>query len=381
MSRSARPTASSFSSEILRPERILLAIIFALIALGIVIQASIGRATDAGLLTYAGKQAAWFTIGLIAFGVTLRINLELLREFVWPIALLGVVALVSVLLIGHEVNGSSRWIKLPGMTLQTSEFAKLAFLFTLAHYLAKQQRKREQFLSYILLPGLMIGLPVVLLLLQPDYGTAAFFGLVGAALIFLAGARVFFLLPLAGLGISGLFFLVVHSPERMGRLMAFLDVEAHKLDEGYQLHQGLVALGAGGLEGVGLGQGRQQFAFLPEAQTDFIFPIIGEELGLTMTLTVIALYLLFALIGLWQLRKAPNLFQLLLTTGALFFIVGQALINFGVSTGLLPTKGMSLPFVSYGGSNLVALFILFGLIVNCLRRWRQPVELSRGGPA
>jgi len=140
----------------------------------------------------------------------------------------------------------------------------------------------------------------------------------------------------------------------------------------YQLWQGILAFGAGGLTGVGLGNGRQQFSFLPEAHTDFIFAILGEELGLLATLLVVALFLGIFVIGMIQLRRAPNLYQFLLGSGALFFITLQAIINLGVVTGCLPTKGMSLPFISYGGSNLVVMFVLTGLILNLFRLWAKP---------
>ena len=198
-------------------------------------------------------------------------------------------------------------------------------------------------------------------------------------MLFLAGARLIYLAPIALSGLATLAVAVAFSPERRGRFFAFLDVEAHKLGEGYQLHQGLVALGNGGVTGVGLGQGRQQFAYLPEAQTDFIFAILGEELGLPMTLAVIVAFLVFAVVAWSQIRRAPNLFEFLLAAGALFFVVGQALINLGVATGMLPTKGMSLPFVSYGGSNLLALFILLGVLVGCFRRWRTGPSFGQEG--
>ena len=134
----------------------------------------------------------------------------------------------------------------------------------------------------------------------------------------------------------------------------------------------MIAFGAGGIGGVGLGNGRQQMSFLPEAHTDFIFPIIGEELGLGFTMGVVGAFLIIFFVVSWKLRFAPNLFQFLFAAGAMLFIVVQALINFGVSTGLLPTKGMSLPFISYGGSNLVAVFLFLGIICNCFRRWERP---------
>ena len=156
------------------------------------------------------------------------------------------------------------------------------------------------------------------------------------------------------------------------RITSFLDVEGNRADSAYQLWQGILAFGAGGIQGVGLGVGRQQMSFLPEAHTDFIFAVVAEELGFIFTAGIVLLYMTLFFIGVLQLRRAPNLYQYLLVMGALLFITFQALINIGVVTGTLPTKGMSLPFISYGGSNLVLMFVLTGIILNGLRSWEMP---------
>ena len=164
-----------------------------------------------------------------------------------------------------------------------------------------------------------------------------------------------------------------HDPVRLQRITSFLDVEGNRSDSSYQLWQGILAFGAGGVQGVGLGAGRQQMSFLPEAHTDFIFAIVGEELGLVFTLGVVTLFMTLFFVGVLQLKRAPNLYQYLLVMGALLFLTLQALINIGVVTGCLPTKGMSLPFISYGGSNLVFMFVLTGIILNGFRAWELPV--------
>jgi cell division protein FtsW len=185
--------------------------------------------------------------------------------------------------------------------------------------------------------------------------------------LFLVGVRLWYLLPTCFFGVS-LFSLAVYlDPVRLRRITSFLDVEANRSDSSYQLWQSILAFGAGGTSGVGLGNGRQQLSYLPEAHTDFILPVIGEELGLWTTLTIAMLFLVLFLCVLLCIRKAPDLFQFTLMMGAVLFITFQALINMGVVTGLLPTKGISLPFISYGGSNLVVMFIMCGIILNCLR--------------
>ena len=166
--------------------------------------------------------------------------------------------------------------------------------------------------------------------------------------------------------------LVYFDPVRIRRVTSFLDVEANANDSGYQLWQGMLAFGVGGLEGVGLGLGRQQIHFLPEAHTDFIFPVIGEELGLTCTMLIVLAFLALFIGCYWKLRNASRVFEYQLVLGSILFISLQAIINMGVVTGLLPTKGMSLPFISYGGSNLMVTFIFLGWILNVFRNWHNP---------
>jgi cell division protein FtsW len=204
---------------------------------------------------------------------------------------------------------------------------------------------------------------------EPDFGTTALLGTVGLLLLFLAGARWRYLLPTALLGISGLAGLVALLPNRAHRFMAFLDVDANRSGLTYQLWQGMLAFASGGVDGVGLGRGRQQLNFLPEAQTEFIFAVIGEEFGLWFTLGVVALFAAIFIAGLLHLRRAPNLFQFLLVAGSVLLICLQAIINLGVVTGMFPTKGMSLPFMSAGLSNLLLMGLLLGVILNSQRTW------------
>jgi cell division protein FtsW len=178
-------------------------------------------------------------------------------------------------------------------------------------------------------------------------------------------------LPTVALTASGFAVMVIHNPNRLRRFMAFLDVEGNKQSGTYQLWQSLLAFAVGGADGVGLGQGRQQLNFLPEAHTDFIFAVIGEELGLAFTLGVVGIFTVIFIAGFMHLRRAPNLFQYLLVTGSVLLICLQAIINLGVVTGRLPTKGMSLPFISAGLSNLLLMGILIGIILNTQRTWSR----------
>lgn len=345
--------------------------------LGLVVLSS-ASLSFSGNSNYFIKQLMWLGFAVLAGIVAAFVNIEWLRRFTWWIAAATAVGLVLVLVpgIGVEVNGARRWVDLGFMRMQVSEFAKLGYLFVIAHYLAENQRDLDKFVKGFFIPSVWIGSVCLLILLEPDFGTAFLVGAVGGTLMFLAGVRLLYLVP-SLIGACTLFGVAIfHDPVRLARIVSFLNVEANKSDGAYQLWQGILAFGAGGLDGVGLGQGRQQNAFLPEAHTDFIFSIVGEELGLFCTAGVVIAFGVFLCAGLWNLRKAPNLFNFTLVAGALLFVILQAIINMGVVTGLLPTKGMSLPFISYGGSNLVLMFVLCGLIFNCFRSWAKPPVLT-----
>ena len=325
--------------------------------------------------TILKKQLVWLAIALAAGVGTFVTPVDKMRNWAWILGGLVILGLILTLVpgVGITVNGAQHWIGFAGLRVQVSEFAKPVLVLTLAHYMASNQRSLDGLLKGFLVPILIVGLVCGLIFLQPDYGTSVLCGSVGMILIYLAGARMVFLIP-SVMGAMGIFaFMVSQNPVRLARITSFVNLEENLSTGGYQLWQGMLAFGAGGLTGVGLGNGRQQFSFLPEAHTDFIFAILGEELGLVATLSVVALFLGIFVIGMLQLRRAPNMYQFLLGAGAIFFITLQAIINLGVVTGCLPTKGMSLPFISYGGSNLVVVFILTGLVLNLFRQWARPI--------
>ena len=320
---------------------------------------------------YLNKQLIGAVLAAVVCFVTSRLDLEFVRRYaVW----LGAAALLLLVLtalphIGVRVNGSRRWLGVGAARFQPAELAKFALVFLLAHYLAINQSRLGEFKRGYLVPLGIIGLFCALVIAEPDLGTTALLGAVGLVLLFLAGARWLYLLPTALLGLAGLAGFVALLPNRAHRFMAFLDVAANRSGLTYQLWQGLLAFASGGTGGVGLGQGRQQLNFLPFAQTDFIFPVIGEELGLWVTLGVVALFATIFIAGLLHLRRAPNLFQFLLVAGCVLLICLQAIINFSVVTGMLPTKGMSLPFISAGLSNLLLMGLLLGVLLNSQRTW------------
>lgn len=322
------------------PELLLLLLVLSLCLLGLIMLSSVGQMQPGREMVLATKQSLWLAISVLGFFVTLRLNLEKFRELTPLIAAVALVLLILVLIpgIGSKVNGARRWINLGPMNVQVSDFAKIALVFVMAHYLAIQQRHIHEFWRGFILPGILIGVVAVSIMLQPDFGTAFLCAAVGGCLMFLAGTRMIFLVPTAMLFLSLFAVAVYHDPVRFARIMSFLDVEGNRSEGAYQLWQGLLAFGVGGVNGVGIGQGRQQMAFLPEAHTDFIFPIIGEELGLLATSFVVMAFLTIFLIIMLRLRYAPNMFQFLLVIGCGFLLILQALINCGVATGCCPQR-------------------------------------------
>lgn len=361
------------------PAAIIVLCAVSLTILGLTILFSASASFKQGPYFYLSKQIIGVALaGGLAWMVS-RIDLEHMRRYVWVIGAVSFVALVLVMIphVGISVKGSRRWLGFGSLRLQVSEFAKLAMVFCLAHYLAINQTKIGEFRRGYLIPLAIIGGFAGLIILEPDFGTAALALTIGLMLLFLAGAHWRYIIPTVAIAAVGFTVMVINNPNRLRRFLAFLDVEGNKSAGTYQLYQSLSAFAVGGIDGAGLGQGRQQINFLPEAHTDFIFAVVGEELGLVFTLAVVVLFVAIFAAGLMHLRRAPNMFQFLLVTGCVLLICLQAIINLGVVTGIFPTKGMSLPFISAGLSNLLLMGLLIGIIVNTQRSWSRS-KLSRG---
>lgn len=362
--RSPRVDDPGPSGSLVNPASIIIVCALGLALLGVTILFSASAWFKQGPYYYLNKQL----IGVIAAGVLCfvvsRLNLDYLRRYAWWIAGACLFGLLLVLVVGINVNGSRRWLGYGSIRLQVSEFAKLGLIFCLAHYLALNQTRIGEFKRGFLYPLALIGGFAGLTLLEPDFGVAALMVAVGLVLLFLAGARWRYILPTVAI-VGGLFTVaVLHNPNRLRRMTEFLSEE-----KSYQLRQGLAAFAAGGVEGAGLGQGRQQLSYLPEAHTDYIFSVVGEELGLLFTMGVVFTFAVILIAGLVHLRRAPNLFHFLLVLGCVLLISVQAIINLGVVTAILPTKGMSLPFISAGLSNLLLMGLLLGVILNTHRTW------------
>ncbi|HEY9248657.1 MAG TPA: putative peptidoglycan glycosyltransferase FtsW [Rariglobus sp.] len=355
------------------PAAIIVVCAIGLVFLGLTILFSATVSFKGGPYSYLNKQIVGVAMAGMAAFVVSRLDLEYARRHVWVVGGVAIFALLLVLVphVGISVKGSRRWLGLGPVRFQVSEISKIAMVFCLAHYLALNQTRIGQFKRGFLIPiGIVVAF-AALVAREPDLGTAALIFAVGLLMLFLAGGSWRYIIPGLLMAVSALTVVVILIPNRLQRFTAYMDVEGNKQSGTYQLWQSLLAFAVGGADGVGLGQGRQQMSFLPEAHTDFIFAVIGEELGMAFTLGVVGVFTIIFIAGFMHLRRAPNLFQYLLVSGTILMICLQAIINLGVVTGLFPTKGMSLPFISAGLSNLLLMGVLIGIILNTQRTWSR----------
>jgi cell division protein FtsW len=353
--------------------RTLLVCVALLIGAGLVMLTSVGAfsAENRGQpLFFLQRQLIWLTVGIGVCAVLSRVDPKiLLTRGAW---ILGLATLLVVLCLipglGKSVKGSARWIPLGPFAVQPSEFLKLATVIAAAGWVRFQGAKMKSPWHGLILPMLILLLPVGLLVKQPDLGSALFVITAASVVLFVGGAPI---MPLGILGLlaaGGLVAVALAMPERLDRLVAFMDPEAHQQAGGYQVSQALVALGSGGTRGVGIGQSIQKMFYLPEAHTDFIFPILGEEFGLGATLSVVFIFLLFTLLGSYIACHASDLTGMALSMGLTTLVAMQSVANLAVVTGLLPPKGVGLPFISYGGSNLVLCLAAVGLLLSLHRQ-------------
>jgi len=285
-------------------------------------------------------------------------------------------ALVWVPHVGIMKNGARRWIGFEGMRMQPSEFAKIALIIAIAWYGERYQRHMGTLTRGVLIPGIGIGAILFLIFKEPDVGTTVLLAGVSAVMLLVAGLRWRCVLPPFFVGLAAITIFIANDSNRSERIHAWLHPEETRLDKGLQAYQSLAALGSGGLWGVGLGEGRQKLGFVPEHHTDFIFSVIGEELGLVATLSVLAAFMIILLCGIFISWNAADTFGMLIGTGITFLIAMQVIINIGVVTGTLPNKGLALPFISYGGSNLVIMMGCIGMLLNIGRNSANAMVLS-----
>jgi cell division protein FtsW len=355
-------------------------IVAALLALGMVMLYSasmtmVNAKTNAAMgAHYLIMQLVWCALGLAACGTMAALDYALLKKIWWLLLAVAIVMLALVLVpnIGVVRGRARRWFVIGGFSLQPSEFAKLAVIIALAWYGERFQRQMPTFKRGILIPSVFIGIVLGLIFVEPDRGSTILLGAVAGAMLLIAGVRWKYFVPPIVLGVAGLAISIWHDPMRMKRIFSWLDLEQHRSGVGYQAYQAMLALGSGGWTGLGLGNGRQKMGFVPEHHTDFIFSIIGEELGLVATLLIVLGFLVLVVCGVYIAIHSRDTFGLLLGFGLTFLIGLQAFINIGVVTSALPNKGLPLPFISYGGSNLLAMLSSVGLLLSIARRGRVP---------
>jgi cell division protein FtsW len=319
---------------------------------------------------FVKRQAVWLGVGFGVCAVATLVDYHfwLRTWWIWFALALIVLAFCFVPHFGMRINGSRRWVALGPATFQPSEVAKVAVLFFLAAWFGTREKESSRLLPGFVIPFAIVSTVLLLIVTEVDLGTTALIGATMFVVMFVAGTHPALLGVLSLAGVGGILFVATHMSERMGRLAAFMDPERFKDDAGLQQMQALIAWGSGGMEGLGLGNGRQKMLYLPYAHTDFIFPMIGEELGLRISLLVVFLFVVIIVCGLMIALHAKDRSGLLLGSGIVSLLGLQAAVNIGVTTSLLPNKGLPLPFVSYGGSNLAACLFGIGLLLNIYRQ-------------
>ena len=311
------------------------------------------------------KQGLWACLGVMAMGAAMRLDYRKLRQpAVIYSALIWTTLLLILVLFLHPVNDTHRWLRLGGLSFQPAELCKLSLILFLAYHLERRAERVNEFLTSLFPVMVLLGWLAFLVYIQPDLGSAATLVLIGGVMLFLAGVRLRYFAALALAGLPLLYQAVMAAAYRRDRIEAFLNPWSDARGSGYQVIQSLIAVGTGGLGGVGLMEGRQKLFYLPYPYSDFIFAVIGEELGLLGAGLVVAAFVLFLWRGIRAAWKAPDDFGRLLAAGLTLEIVLQAFINISVVLGLVPTKGIPLPFISAGGSSLVFALFGVGLVLN-----------------
>lgn len=352
------------------PDLILFAAVLALTGVGLVMVYSASSAVAFDRLDdsayFLKRQAMWIVLGLGAMWLARSVHYQSLRAYTVPLLLFAAMCMVAVLIpgIGRVAGGARRWITVGPFSFQPVEMAKLAMVLYLSHIVTRRGAAIRDFRRGVIPPLAITAGFGLLVLRQPDMGSALLLGAVTIVVLFLAGARVFHLAGVAVAAVPVMALAVAVADYRLARVVAFLDPWRDPQGSGFHIIQSLLAFGSGGILGVGLGASRQKFFYLPERHTDFIFAILGEELGLLGTIGLLVLFALLAYRG-WRIaRAAPDRFGALLASGITATIVAQALFNMGVATGVLPVTGIPLPLVSFGGSSLVVTMFQVGILLN-----------------
>ncbi len=320
-------------------------------------------------LYFLKRQGVYAVLGFAVMALLMRIDLELLRKAAWPVLGLCILLLVAVLIpgVGKKIGGATRWLNIAGFTFQPAELVKIGLVLFMAHSLARKQDKVKRFRSGFLSYMLILAVLIALLLAQPDLGSALTIAIVAITMMMVAGTRLSYLAGMGLIALPFLYFMIMNVDYRRRRILAFLNPWEDPSNTGFQIIQSWIAFGSGGAFGQGLGESKQKLFFLPEAHTDFIFSVIGEELGFIGVIVIAAMFMLLILRGLRTSLNAPNEFYCFLAFGATLLVGMQAFVNMAVVLGMVPTKGLALPFISYGGTSLVTTLAAIGILLNVSR--------------
>ena len=317
-------------------------------------------------LYFLKRHLIYLAAGFFMMLLAMSVNMQTLKKYSKQIMAVSIVLLILVLIphIGRETAGARRWFKIGPLNFQPSEFAKIAVLIYLADLMARKEKVIKSFLRGYLPPIIVLGFVLGLVLLEPDLGTAIAISVISMLILFVSGTRSIYIFATILASIPALYVLLFRVAYRRKRMMIFLNPWSDKRGAGFQIIQSFIALGSGGILGVGLGQSRQKLFYLPVSHTDFIFSIIGEELGFLGAAAVVILFILFVWEGMKITFRAEGKFEKILSMSLVSLIALEAVINIGVTAGVLPTKGLPLPFISYGGTSLMFHLVAVGLLLN-----------------
>jgi cell division protein FtsW len=377
-------SGSGSRSRTLHIDAVALSLVAAIVLLGLVMvtSASISIASKDGGNSFAflERQLVLCLVGFVLAALVFCVRTEHLEKMAWPLLIVAVALLFIVLIpgLGHVVNGSRRWIRLMGFNFQASELARVLVLIFLASYAVRREQELRNTAMGLVKPIGLLAFVALLLLAEPDFGAASVLFVTGFGILFIAGARLRYVIIAAGLGAGAMAMLVMLVPYRMARVTSFLDPWADPFNSGFQLTQSLIAIGRGEWFGVGLGESVQKLFYLPEAHTDFLFAVLAEELGLVGVAATLALFIALVWRSFWiaQLASRAGLkFQSYLALGFGLWLGAQALINIGVNMGVLPTKGLTLPLMSYGRSSMIVTLAWVGLL---MRVYHEALQNTRG---
>jgi cell division protein FtsW len=312
------------------------------------------------------KQSIFALLGIVVLVISCHIPYRMFRSLTYPLLILAFVLLVTILIsgFGYSAGGAKRWFRIAGFTFQPSEFARFSLVIYLAYSMSQKMNRIKAFNVGFLPHVLVLFLFTVFIMLQPDFGAAVIFGAITWIMLFVGGVRISYLLGSMVLAVPVIYYIMVGADYRIERIMSFMNPWQYSADKGYQVVHSLLAFGTGGIWGAGIGKGYQKLFYLPEPHTDFIFSVIGEELGLIGVLIIIGLYTVILWRGISIARNSPDAFGSFAAIGLTTAMGLQICVNMGVALGLLPTKGLTLPFLSYGGTSLLMNMASIGVLMN-----------------